>query len=146
MFGLSAAPAIAQNSAPTPLASASAVPAASPSSPATPDAGITRSLKAAGANGQTGNVTLYRQNATTLIVAVLDGPTDRTQSLRISRGPSCDTLDATPAYALNDSRAGSSVSTINIDVDRLLSGNYNIVAFASNKPDAAVTACTHLMK
>jgi len=103
-------------------------------------------MKAVGAAGQTGTVTFYRHNATTLIAAVLDGPTDRTQSLRISRGSGCDALDASAAYTLNDTRAGSSVSTINIDVDRLLSGNYNIVALASNKSDAAVTACTHLMK
>jgi hypothetical protein len=113
--------------------------------PGDPGAGEQRGIEQVNNSGQVGTVTLFRRGAKTRVVVELKGtPFGRAQSVRIYRGPSCDDLAPKPQYFLSDMRNGGSISTVDAPEDKLLSGNYNVVAFSSNQANARATACGHL--
>lgn len=120
--------------------------ASAQSYPDDPGLGTERGIEQVNNSGQVGTVTLYRRTPTTSVVVDLHGTEPgRVQSVRIYRGPSCDDLGTSgPAYFLHDMRDGRSVSVVKAPEDKLLSGNYNVVVFSSNKAGARATACGHL--
>jgi Cu/Zn superoxide dismutase len=120
--------------------------ASAQSYPDDPGLGTERGVEQVNNSGQVGTVTLFRRGASTSVVVDLKGTEPgRVQSVRIYRGPSCDDLGtAGPAYFLNDMRNGHSVSSVKAPEEKLLSGNYSVVVFSSNKAGARATACGHL--
>lgn len=97
-------------------------------------------------SGQVGMVTLLDRGAETRVLVHLQGtPPGRAQSVRFYRGHSCeDFVPGGPAFFLTDLKDGDSRSTVKLPEAKLLSGNYNIVIFASNTAGAHATACGHL--
>lgn len=119
--------------------------ASAQSYPGDSGAGTQRGLQQLNNSGQVGTVTLFRHGPNTRIVIELHGTSPgRAQSVRVVRGRSCDELAAAPTYFLADLRNGVSRSAVMSSEDRLLSGNYNVVAFASTRPGAPPTSCGHL--
>lgn len=114
--------------------------------PDDPGTGTERGMEQVNNSGQVGTVTLFRRGAATSAVVDLKGtPEGGVQSVRIYRGKACDEFDAGgPAYFLTDMRNGRSVSSVKAPEDKLLSGNYNVVVFASNAKGARATSCGHL--
>jgi hypothetical protein len=113
--------------------------------PGDPGVGEQRGMEQVNNSGEVGTVTLFRRAPNTRMVVELKGtPLGRVQSVRIYRGTSCDDLAAKPQYFLSDMRNGGSVSTVKAPVEKLLSGNYNVVVFSSNTPGARATSCGHL--
>jgi hypothetical protein len=106
--------------------------------------GVQRGIEQMNNSGQVGTVTLFGTGAGTRAVVDLKGADDRTEPVRIYRGPSCDDLGAKPQYLLSDLHAGRSTSVVRAPIDKLLSGNYNVVVFSSNQAGARSTACGHL--
>lgn len=96
-------------------------------------------------SGEVGTVTLFNRGPKTLVAVNINGAPGKAQSVRIYRGHACDSdIAEKPEYYLNDVRAGSSISTVQISYDRLLSGNYNVLVFSSNQAGARAAACGHL--
>lgn len=113
--------------------------------PGDPGAGTQRGIEQAGNSGQVGTVTLFRNSRATRIVVELHGTVPgRVQTVTIVRGQSCEQLGQRAPYRLAPMRDGVSTTTIVAPEDRLLSGNYNVVVFASDASRAAVSACGHL--
>lgn len=113
-----------------------------------PDAhpnGYELGLQSVNNSGQVGTVTLFNHGPKTLMVLHLSGAVRPAQSVRLYRGHDCDAdIETKPAFFLNDAKNGSSVSTAPLGWDRLLSGNYNVVVFSSNRAGARASACGHL--
>jgi hypothetical protein len=120
--------------------------ASAQSYPDDPGLGTERGVEQVNNSGQVGTVTLFRRGANSSVVVDLKGTEPgRAQSVRIYRGKSCEEFTpGPPAYFLNDMRNGRSVSSVKAPEDKLLSGNYNVVVFSSNKAGAPATACGHL--
>ena len=120
--------------------------ASAQSYPDDPGAGVERGVEQVNNSGQVGTVTLFHSGATARVVLELKGTVPgRVQSVRIYRGQSCeDFTPGGPAYFLNDMKNGRSSSVVKLPEEKLLSGNYNIVAFSSNQSGAGATACGHL--
>ena len=96
-------------------------------------------------SGQAGTVTLFNGGSQTRVALQLKGGPSGPQSVRIYRGKDCETdIAEKPAYYLPDSRNGNLVTTVPAPTSKLLSGNYNVLVFASNKAGARATACGHL--
>lgn len=121
--------------------------ASAQSYPGDPGAGTQRGIAQLNNSGQVGTVTLFRSRTSTRIVIAMEGtPPSRAQSVRLYRGPDCDTLSPAPTYFLADLHGGLSRSIVAPDEDKLLSGNYNVVVFANNKRGAPASACGHLYR
>ena len=118
--------------------------AAAQSYPGDAGAGTERGIEQVNNSGQVGTVTLYRADPHTRVALDLKGSDGRAQSVRLYRGPSCDDLATRPTYVLADLRGGTSRSIVAVGEDKLLSGNYNVVIFSSNRVGAHATACGHL--
>jgi hypothetical protein len=120
--------------------------ASAQSYPGDPGVGTERGIEQVNNSGQVGTVTLFNAGASTRAVVVLHGTSPgRAQSVRIYRGASCEDFGpGQPAYFLNDMTNGASRSVVKAAEDKLLSGNYNVVVFASNAAGARATACGHL--
>ncbi len=114
--------------------------------PGDPGAGVERGIEQVNNSGQVGTVTLSGGGPNTRVVVVLHGtPDGRAQSVRLYRGPSCDDLGTSgPAYFLTDMKDGRSSSVVKAPASKLLSGNYNVVVFSSDKAGAGTTACGHI--
>lgn len=116
--------------------------ASAQSYPGDPGVGVERGIQQLNNSGQVGTVTLFGHGESTAVVVRLHGvPPGRTQRAGISRTRDCASIPPTPAYMLDDMRNGSSHSVVHASEDRLLSGNYSVVVFASRKPGAPPTAC-----
>ncbi len=109
-------------------------------------AGVQRGIQELNNSGQVGTATLFDAGASTHVVVELHGaPPGRTQSVKLFRGPSCDDVFATaPAFVLSEVKNGRSASTVKAAAGTILSGNYNVVVFASNRAGARASACAHL--
>jgi Cu/Zn superoxide dismutase len=108
-------------------------------------AGVQRGIQQLNNSGQVGTVTLFNAGASTRLVVELKGGPAHAQSVKLFRGPSCDDVSTgAPAYVLGDAHNGRSASAANAPESQLLSGNYNVVVFASNRTGARATACGHL--
>jgi len=107
-------------------------------------AGTQRGIEGLNNSGQIGTVTVLRRDPNTLIALDLHGTDGRPQSVRIYRGRSCDDLAPRPMYFLADAKNGVSRSSVSVGADTLLSGNYNVVVFSTNRTGARTTACGHL--
>jgi len=113
--------------------------------PGDPGAGTERGIEQVNNSGQVGTATLFNAGTSSRVVVDLKGTEGRVQSVRLYRGPSCDDLGTSgPAYYLTDMKNGRSTSTVKAPESKLLSGNYNVVVFASNAAGARATACGHL--
>lgn len=96
-------------------------------------------------SGQVGTVTLFDHGAQSLVVVNVKGTGGRTQSVRIYRGHDCETdIESRPAAYLSDLKGGSSVSTVKLPYQRLVSGNYNVLIFSSTQRGARAVSCGHL--
>jgi hypothetical protein len=116
--------------------------ASAQSYPGDPGRGIERGVQQLNNSGQVGTVTLFGHGQSTAVVVRLHGmPPGRTQRTGIYRTRDCASIPPAPAYKLGDVRDGLSRSVVNVSEDRLLSGNYSLVLFASTKAGAPPTAC-----
>jgi opacity protein-like surface antigen len=122
--------------------------ASAQSYPGDPGVGVERGMEQVNNSGQVGTVTLFHAgpSATRVNLALKGTDPGRVQSVRIYRGKDCDNFDAPgrPAYFLNDMKNGVSNSVVKAPEDKLLSGNYNVVVFSSNRAGAGATSCGHL--
>ncbi len=120
--------------------------ASAQSYPGDPGAGVERGMQQVNNSGQVGTATLFRRDPNARVVLEIHGaPSGRAQSVRVYRGPSCDDLGtAGPTYFLTDLKNGISVSTVKAPIEKLLSGNYNVVVFSSDAAGARATSCGHL--
>jgi hypothetical protein len=121
--------------------------ASAQSYPGDPGVGVERGIEEVNNSGQVGAATLFHAGpSATRVFVVLHGTIPgRVQSVRIYRGQSCeDFTPGGPAYFLNDMKNGVSNSTVKLAEEKLLSGNYNVVVFSSNRAGAGATACGHL--
>ena len=119
--------------------------ASAQTTPGDPGAGEQRGIQEVSNSGQVGTVTLFNHGATTGVVVELHGTEPgRVQSVRFYRGQSCDDLGDKPQYFLNDMHNGVSRSSVKASEDKLLSGNYNVLVFSTNRAGARATACGHL--
>lgn len=96
-------------------------------------------------SGQAGTVTLYDRGSKTGVALQLKGGPSGPQSVRIYRGKDCESdIAEKPAYFLPDARSGNLVTNVPAPASKLLSGNYNVLVFATNKAGARAVACGHL--
>ncbi|MBV9407950.1 MAG: hypothetical protein JO164_03950 [Candidatus Eremiobacteraeota bacterium] len=115
--------------------------------PGDPSVGVERGIEEVNNSGQVGTATLFHAGPrATRVNVVLKGTLPgRVQSVRIYRGQSCEEFTpGGPAYFLNDMKNGVSNSVVKLPEEKLLSGNYNVVIFSSDKAGAGATACGHL--
>lgn len=107
--------------------------------------GVQRGIQELNNSGQVGTVTLFVRGAGSGIVVLLHGVDPaQAQSVRLYRGAGCEALAPSPRYVLADLKNGISRTAVTLSRTRLLSGNYNVVVFATNRHGAAPTACGHL--
>jgi len=108
-------------------------------------AGVQRGIQQLNNSGEIGTVTLFGAGTGTHVVVELHGTPGRAQAVKLVRGASCDDLaGGTPAYVLSDVANGHSATLVKATVNKLLSGNYNVVVLASNRANARASACGHL--
>jgi hypothetical protein len=94
-------------------------------------------------SGQVGWVILEKRNGKTALAISLEG-TRGTERAQLHRARSCDSVaDIDPAVAapLSDVVNGKSTTTINLPIERALSGNYAVVVRSASGP---YFACGHL--
>jgi len=106
-------------------------------------AGVERGIEQRNNSGQVGTVTLFAHGRDALVFVRMHGASGA-EPVRLFRGGDCDSLAAMPAFVVSDLRGGVSRSLVHATEDRLLSGNYNVVVFASTAQHAGVAACGHL--
>jgi hypothetical protein len=116
--------------------------ASAQSYPGDPGVGVERGIQQLNNSGQVGTVTLFGHGQSTAVVVRLHGvPPGRMQRAGIYRTRACGSIPPTPAYTPDDVRNSLSHLLVNTSEDRLLSGNYSVVVFASKQPSAPPTAC-----
>lgn len=106
--------------------------------------GTERGVEQLNNSGQVGTVTLYDHGATTLVTVSIKGSNNRTESVRLYRGPACDDIAPKTVQGLSDLKNGESRTTVKMPQSRLLSGNYNVLVFSSTAAGARSVACGHL--
>ncbi len=111
--------------------------------PGDPGAGVERGIQQLQNSGQVGTVTLFAHASDTLVFVRIHGAA-HAESVRIYRGQDCEGFATMPAFVVSDLHGGVSRSLVHVGLDRLLSGNYNVVAFASTSPHAGAVACGHV--
>ncbi len=118
--------------------------------PDDPGAGDRLGIESLNNSGQVGSITFYGGSggAATRAEVEIKGANNRPEAVRIYRGQSCDNIGGgRPAYVLSNlSAAGTSRSAVKVSLDRLLSGNYNVIVFSSAVPGARAVACGHLYR
>jgi hypothetical protein len=105
-------------------------------------------------SGQVGTLTLFNRGPRTSVAVSIPGKLHRAQWIGVYRGYGCplafagvddlNSIATALVYSLKDLRRGSSISTVPLDFNRLVSGNYTVVIFSSNEAGARPTACGHL--
>lgn len=116
--------------------------ASAQSYPGDTGAGVERGVQQLNISGQVGTATLFGHGSSTAIVVRLHGlPPGRFEPAAIYRTRDCAAIPSTPAYPLADVRGGLSRSLVNLSEDKLLSGNYSVVVFASKRAGAVPVAC-----
>ncbi len=95
-------------------------------------------------SGQVGWVQLFKRNSKTVVAISLEGTHSR-EPAHIHRAKSCDSIaDIEPAVVapLADVVDGKSITTVNLPIERMLSGNYAVVVHSPN--GGSYFACGHL--
>ncbi len=106
--------------------------------------GIKLGIQQLNNSGQVGWVQLFKRNDKTTFVITLEGGHGR-EPAHIHRAKDCDSpedIQAAVAYPLSDVVGGKSTTTVNIPLDKALSGNYAVVVHSAN--GGAYVACGHL--
>ncbi|HYZ15998.1 MAG TPA: hypothetical protein VE591_06335 [Candidatus Acidoferrum sp.] len=104
--------------------------------------GVERGIQQLNNSGQVGTVTLFGHGTSTAAVVRLHGvPPGRAQRAGVYRTRDCTSIPSKPEFTLGDVRNGLSRSIGQVSEDRLLSGNYSVVVYASAQPGAPPTAC-----
>ena len=106
-------------------------------------AGVERGIQELNNSGQVGTVTLFEHARDSLVFVQIHGA-PRAELVRLVRGPGCDNLAPGVAFVVSDLRGGASQSLVHARIDRLLSGNYNVVVFGSTSRQGGPVACGHL--
>jgi hypothetical protein len=100
-------------------------------------------------SGQVGDVTLFpRGNSTLVVIHVQSEPAGRHEPAHIHRGHDimCADIDPKPAVPLADVVGGVSRTRVQMPIDRLLSGNYDVNVHISAKDIPHYVSCGHLYK
>ncbi len=112
--------------------------------------GIRLGIQELNTSGQVGEATLFGAGPNARVAVRIDGARGRTEGVRIYRGQACENGNPAaggPAFVLSNlGPNGFSRSQVRASVDRLLSGNYNVVVFSSTAPSAQPVACGHLYR
>lgn len=123
---------------------ATAVPVAA-QAPDEPVTGIIRGIEQLNSSGQVGSIRLLPQGRSTIIEISMEGaPANRAEAITIHRGKNCQTVDPRAVLRLADLNHARSRSTAPMPMNRLLSGNYSLIIFSNNSPEARAVACGHL--
>jgi hypothetical protein len=98
-------------------------------------------------SGQNGFVTLLTQGGQTRLVTSLEGTLPgRVQTVAVQRGKTCDAIQPGIVVRSADLVHGISRGTIPMTEARLLSGNYVVVVYSNNTPNARQVACGQLYR
>jgi hypothetical protein len=119
------------------------IPAHAQSYPGDAGAGVQRGIQQLNNSGQVGTVTLFEHARDALVFVQIHGA-PHAESVRVVRGADCDSLAPAVAFVVSDLHGGVSRSLVHAGVDRLLSGNYNVVVYGSTALHAGPVACGHL--
>lgn len=117
-----------------------------PNGPTSVVGGVQRGIEQLNQSGQVGYVTLFGRGGGVSVVTLVDGTKGRPEALTIHRGKDCGTVEPVAIARLTDLSAGRSTSTVDIPMDRLLSGNYSLLVFSNTTPGARAVACAHLYR
>jgi hypothetical protein len=117
-----------------------------PEGPTAIVAGVQRGIEELNHSGQVGYVTLFNRGSRVSIVTLVDGTKGRSEAVTIHRGRDCAIVQPIAVARLGDLTAGRSTSSVEIPMDRLLSGNYSLLVFSSVTPGARAVACAHLYR
>jgi hypothetical protein len=110
-------------------------------------AGFQRGVMELNNSGQDGYVTLFREGASTRIVTAIEGTLPgRVQTVAVQRGKSCDEIRPGIVAKSTDLVKGMSRGVVHIDQDHLTSGNYVVVVYSNNTPNARMVACGQLFR
>ncbi len=124
--------------------------AASAQTPDDTGAGVRLGIQELNTSGQVGEVTLFQAGLSARVAVRIEGARNRPEAVRIYRGQACETgnpAGGPPAFVLSNlNPAGFSRTQVHVTVDRLLSGNYNVVVLSSAAPGAQPVACGHLYR
>ena len=128
------------------LSSAPAI-AQAPPGGVTLGAGLQRGVMGLNNSGQNGFVTLLTQGGQTRLVTSLEGTLPgRVQTVAVQRGKTCDAIQPGIVVRSADLVHGISRGTIPMTEARLLSGNYVVVVYSNNTPNARQVACGQLYR
>jgi hypothetical protein len=110
-------------------------------------AGLQRGVMGLNNSGQNGFVTLLTQGGQTRLVTSLEGTLPgRVQTVAVQRGKTCDAIQPGIVVRSADLVHGISRGTIPMTEARLLSGNYVVVVYSNNTPNARQVACGQLYR
>ena len=110
-------------------------------------AGLQRGVMGLNNSGQNGFVTLLTQGGQTRLVTSLEGTLPgRVQTVAVQRGKTCDASQPGIVVRSADLVHGISRGTIPMTEARLLSGNYVVVVYSNNTPNARQVACGQLYR
>jgi hypothetical protein len=96
-------------------------------------------------SGEDGTATLTAQGQKTRVVIQMASYAANAQPAHIHKG-TCMSLDATPAYPLNNVVKGKSTTVVNVPLTKLLDGKYAINMHRSAKQMKIYVACGDIAK
>lgn len=94
-------------------------------------------------SGESGTAELRGEGSQTIVEISLDGAPATGQPAHIHKG-TCENLDPTPAYPLEDVADGTSTSTEDVMLEELRNGEYAINVHKSNEEPQTYVACGNL--
>jgi Cu/Zn superoxide dismutase len=94
-------------------------------------------------SGESGTAELRGEDGQTIVEISLDGAPAAAQPAHIHKG-TCENLDPTPAYPLEDVADGRSTSTEAVTLEELRNGEYAINVHKSNEEPQTYVACGNL--
>lgn len=106
--------------------------------------GIKLGIQQLNNSGQVGWVQLFKRNDKTMFVITLEGGHGR-EPAQIHRAKDCDSpedIQAAVSYPLSDVVGGKSTTTVNLPLEKALSGNYAVIV--RSPKGGAYVACGHL--
>ena len=94
-------------------------------------------------SGESGTAELRGEGGQTVVEISLDGAPAAAQPAHIHKG-TCENLDPTPAYPLEDVMDGTSTSTEDVTLEELKKGEFAINVHKSNEEPQTYVACGNL--